>query len=245
MQTECHQSHGTQDWNLPHETPRHHSARHADDGRSRTRPRRLPRDGVTKPRPCPSERRRLVRPALRSLHAHRVDSDCSLAHSVRPFVVLARCGFLPGETLRRTDELLRPRLTSPASSRAVANDGAKVAFAKRETSQGKMGLLRRATAGFTCVCVRVRSGFAVRCPLTPPRRPDIRFLFVGSRLGASASFRFRLATDTLASPCGSAHHGPRRTSTSSVTTCLAHNAMNDTTSPLPSSTASYRPSSRR
>jgi hypothetical protein len=39
----------------------------------------------------------------------------------------------------------------------------------------------------------------------------------------SASFRFRLATDTLASPCGSAHHGPRGTFTSSYATCLAHN----------------------
>jgi len=40
--------------------------------------------------------------------------------------------------------------------------------------------------------------------------------------GNSASFRFRLATDTLGVPCGSAHHGPRRNSTSSIVPCLAH-----------------------
>ena len=37
---------------------------------------------------------------------------------------------------------------------------------------GQVTLLRRETAGFTRVSVRVRLGFAVHCPLTPPRRPD-------------------------------------------------------------------------
>ena len=44
--------------------------------------------------------------------------------------------------------------------------------------------------------------------LPMPRRPCIRFLFVGSELPSSASFRFHLAMDTLAWTDGSAHYGP-------------------------------------
>jgi len=42
------------------------------------------------------------------------------------------------------------------------------------------------------------SGVPVHCRVTRRRWPYIRFLFVESELGASASFRFRLTTDTLA-----------------------------------------------
>ena len=42
------------------------------------------------------------------------------------------------------------------------------------------------------------SGVPVHCRVTRRRWPYIRFLFVESELGASASFRFRLVADTLA-----------------------------------------------
>ena len=47
----------------------------------------------------------------------------------------------------RTSKLLWPRLTSLVPCRDVATHGAKFAFAKRETSQGKKRLRRRMPAG--------------------------------------------------------------------------------------------------
>lgn len=65
----------------------------------------------------------LVSPGSLPLHAHRVVPDRSLARKIRPFVGGRR--------------LLRPRLTSPATSRPVAESVVRIARTGWEISQGK------------------------------------------------------------------------------------------------------------
>ena len=115
----------------------------------------------------------------------------------------------------RTDaSLLRPRLTSPCPSPAVASRIVRFARTGTETSQGKLCLLPSAPAGFTCTRVRMTIG----PPRPLPGYPTTPALYPVSvrrvRVLPPASFRFRLAADTLALASGSGHHGPQRTCTS-------------------------------
>ncbi len=82
----------------------------------------------------------------------------------------------------------------PPDPRRESVGPACLAVASRPSSRLRL-LLRRAAAGLTLVCVRVRLGFAVPCPLNPPRRPHIRFLFVGS-LFVGSRLGLRLPSDS-------------------------------------------------
>ena len=123
--------------------------------------------------------------------------------------------------LRR--RLLRPRLTSPRSSGAVAAALLRIApaFARAgrrsaEISQGKTLLLRSGPAGFTCARVRVIFGRPrplPGCPTAPAFYPvPVRQV----RAWPPASSPPRLAATQLPSARGSHHQGPQRTPTSSI-----------------------------
>jgi len=186
---------------------------------------------VAQVRPKPIEQAWLVRPALLSLHAHRVSSDCSLVHLVPPFVRRSRLGLSVDSAFRlwsasRASPTTRTTMASAdfsAPSRRVPTGSCEgPSLAATEISQGKCCLLGRVPAGSTGV--RPLEYRALRSSARSPRTTAFDPIPVRRYPGpgGSASFRFRLATDTLASPCGSAQYGPRRTSTSSNNTCLAH-----------------------
>ena len=109
--------------------------------------------------------------------------------------------------------LLRPLLTSPHPSHAVAST-----VASRQTWRSPRVIhiiLRPGPAGSTPRDIRVTIGLAQPLLGYPCRRqPCIRFLFVGSELSSLAFFRFHLTMDTLAWTGGSDHLGPQRTCTS-------------------------------
>ncbi len=106
---------------------------------------------------------------------------------------------VPDRLLALKDSALRPSFPArPICSRAFRPCGASPALP---------------TARPPTVSADFSLAFPARCHVGSPDRPD-SFLFVGSEFGASAPFRFRLTTDTLACPSGSGHHGPQRTCTS-------------------------------
>ena len=99
---------------------------------------------------------------------------------------------------------------------AVSSQVVRFARTGTEASQGKSCHRRSALAGFTPTPVRMTIG----PPRPLPGYPTVRALYPISvrrvRVLLSASFRFRLAADTLAWPSGSGHRGPQR----SFTPCL-------------------------
>jgi len=83
-----------------------------------------------------------------------------------------------------------------------------------EISQGKPYILPSVPAGFTCACVRMTIGPPRPLPGYPTAPAWYPVPVRRVQVLLSASFRFRLAADTLAWASGSGHHGPQRTSTS-------------------------------
>ncbi len=100
----------------------------------------------------------------------------------------------------RPDEsgLLWPRLTPLCPSRSVAVALVRFIRTDTEVSQGKSCILHSVPAGFTCVRVRMTTGL----PRPLPGYPTTPALYPVSvrrvRVWPPASFRFRLAADTLA-----------------------------------------------
>jgi hypothetical protein len=125
---------------------------------------------------------------------------CSLPQRVRPFVSSRR--------------LLWPLLTSLHPSRTVAVVVVWFAQTDVETSQGKSCLFPSVPAGFTPAALRMTTGHPH--PLLGYPAADAFYPVSVRRVRVLpyASFRFRLAADTLASASGSGHHGPQRTFTS-------------------------------
>ena len=109
---------------------------------------------------------------------------------------------------------LWPLLTSLHPSGPVADAVVWFVQTDAETSQGKPCLLPLVPAGFTPTALRMTIG--------PPNPllsyPAVRAFYPVSvrrvQVLPYASFRFRLAADTLASASGSGHRGPQRTCTS-------------------------------
>ena len=102
-----------------------------------------------------------------------------------------------------TPPLLRPLLTSAAPSRRVATSVAKVrlgrlALAERQISQVKLLSFPSGLAGFTLPCLpsEYRASASIAALPTWPALYPVSVRRV--RVLASAPFRFRLATDTLA-----------------------------------------------
>jgi hypothetical protein len=147
-----------------------------------------------------------VSPAFLPLLVHRISQGvlASVASALPP----------PGG-LGSIRGVLRPLLTSAIPSRPVAR-AVVPSGTGRQTSQGKLCILHAVSAGFTNVRVRVTIGRwrpQPPCPTTPALYPvPVR----RSSALPSASFRSRLAADTLAWAGGSGHHGPQRTRTSNM-----------------------------
>ena len=125
---------------------------------------------------------------------------CSLPQKVRPFVGSRR---LPW-----------PLLTSLHPSHTVAVVVVWFAQTDVETSQGKSCLFPPVPAGFTPAALRMTIGHPHPLLGYPATEAFYPVSVRRARVLPYASFRSRLAADTLASASGSGHHGPQRTCTS-------------------------------
>src|SRR5438477_6140015 len=89
----------------------------------------------------------------------------------------------------------------------------------QQISRGKFNRLPRTTAGFTTSAL-MDVGFAISCSLARHRRPQIQFLFIGSRVCSA------LLSDLASrlSPCASLslrlHQAVKRTFTSKLSNLL-------------------------
>ena len=108
----------------------------------------------------------LIVPALLLLHAHRISRSCSLAVGFGPSsfrTITASADFSFG-----VDGRCRP--------------SARITPRPKEISQGKTLILHSVAVDSPARVSAWLLGIPVRCRVTPPHRPSIRFLFVNSEL---------------------------------------------------------------